>query len=413
MFQSCLLILSALFHCQKMMHLGIDNVPEENEQKRRSPHDAFPLQNQKPKMFPWKKYRKKQRRDKSMNRQLKTFSQDAYQHQSHHIVAKLGRTTYGSVRRHLYQVLHFVQFITKKHGSLRHGRVENPVPAWLRTDFLRTAHTRIKRGSKLEWYSRRTMWEFAEKLGKDCVEDLNDVEFIDGLHSVHTHFRKHPASRVSWNLQRHMGPQTLDDKNDEDKLNYVGSPLVHKFYDRGIFIEELRGLDNTLFPETASERQFEEALRRTYFIIMSAWSTRAITSEYQGPQQYAHRFCIQRINFSLDETFIHRQGIDDKNYVTWLKCDSCEKWRRVDMQTLHTYSNDTFHGGARKRRCSDLQAKVPSFIPFLSMFLRQRKLQDPFFILTEFILTHALANASTLLQSLLHEDSKRAVFELS
>ena len=78
--------------------------------------------------------------------------------------------------------------IHTKHGSLRHGRVENPVPAWLRTDFLRTAHTRIKRGSKLEWYYRWTMWEFAEKLGKDCVEDLNDVEFIDGLHSVHTFF---------------------------------------------------------------------------------------------------------------------------------------------------------------------------------------------------------------------------------
>ena len=82
------------------------------------------------------------------------------------------------------------------------------------------------------------MWEFAEKLGKDCVEDLNDVEFIDGLHSVHTYFYKtNPAYRVSWNLQRHMGPQTLDDRSNEDKLNYVGSPLVHKIFDRGIFIE--------------------------------------------------------------------------------------------------------------------------------------------------------------------------------
>ena len=109
--------------------------------------------------------------------------------------------------------------IHTKHGSLRHGRVENPVPAWLREDFLRTAHTRIKRGSKLEWYSRRNMWEFAEKLGKDCVEDLSDVEFIDGLHFVHTYFIKNPAYRVSWNLQRHMGPHTLDIRNNEDKLN--------------------------------------------------------------------------------------------------------------------------------------------------------------------------------------------------
>ena len=46
------------------------------------------------------------------------------------------------------------------------------------------------------------------------------------------------------------------------------------------------------------------------------------------------------------------------------------------------------------------------------MILRQRKLRDPFFILTETSLKDILANASTLLQALLHEDSKRAVYEL-
>ena len=186
------------------------------------------------------------------------------------------------------------------------------------------------------------MCEFAEKVGKYSVQDLNDVEFIDGLHYVHTYFYKHPAYRVSWNLQRHMGPQTLDDRHNEEKLNYVGAPLVHKFYDRGISNEELRGLDNILSVETARDRQFEEALRRTSFRISSAWSKRTITSEFQGPQQYAHRFCIQRIHFSLDDTFVPRRGLDEKTCITWLQCDSCEKWRRVDVQTMKTYSNDTF-----------------------------------------------------------------------
>ena len=80
---------------------------------------------------------------------------------------------------------------------------------------------------------------------------------------------------------------------------------------------------------------------------------------------------------------------------------------------MKTYSNDTFHAGSRERRCNDLEARVPSFTPFLVTVLRQCKIVDPRFILTEHILTHALANASTMLRALLGEDSKRAVYELS
>ena len=83
------------------------------------------------------------------------------------------------------------------------------------------------------------------------------------------------------------------------------------------------------------------------------------------------------------------------------------------MQTLKTYSNDTFHGGSRERRCTNLEARVPPFTPFLANFLRQRKFQDLIFILTVQILTDSLASASTLIRTLLDEDSKRAVFELS
>ena len=57
-----------------------------------------------------------------------------------------------------------------KAGALKHGRIENPVPEWLREDFLRTAHTRIKRGEKLQWYCRHNMWELAKRLAKHSVE---------------------------------------------------------------------------------------------------------------------------------------------------------------------------------------------------------------------------------------------------
>ena len=92
----------------------------------------------------------------------------------------------------------------------------------------RTAHKRIKRGSKLQWYSRCIIWDVAEQLWKDCVEALNDAEFIDGLHAVHTYIRKSPALRVSWTLKRQMGVQTLDDRSDEEKTKYLGACLAYK-----------------------------------------------------------------------------------------------------------------------------------------------------------------------------------------
>ena len=109
--------------------------------------------------------------------------------------------------------------IHTKNRSLRHGRVENSVPQRLREEFFRTGHKRIKQGSTLKRYSRRSMWEFTERIGKDCVEALNNVKFIDGLHAVHTHFDKHPPLRVSWKLKPQMGPQTLDDTSNEEELN--------------------------------------------------------------------------------------------------------------------------------------------------------------------------------------------------
>ena len=36
---------------------------------------------------------------------------------------------------------------------------------------------------------------------------------------------------------------------------------------------------------------------------------------------------IHRIHFSLDDICMHRRGLDDKNYITWLLCDYCKTWR--------------------------------------------------------------------------------------
>ena len=107
-------------------------------------------------------------------------------------------------------------------GALKHGRIENPVPDWLREDFLRTAHTRIKRGHQLQWYCRHNMWEFAKKLHKDCVEDLTDAELIDGLNSVHNHFKWNVSQRAAWNIEQKKGPLTLE-KIDTTLTNSITS----------------------------------------------------------------------------------------------------------------------------------------------------------------------------------------------
>ena len=69
----------------------------------------------------------------------------------------------------------------------------------------------------------------------------------------------------------------------------------------------------------------------------------------------------------------------------------------------------------RFTRASDHNSPNESaiFHSFLANFLRQCKFQDPCFILTQQVLTDTLASASTLIQTLLEEDSKRAVFVLS
>ena len=118
---------------------------------------------------------------------------------------------------------------------MRHGRIENPVPEWLRDDFFRKAHTRVKRGDQLQWYSRHSMWIYAEKLGKDSVEALSDAEFIDGLNVVHKHFKSRVSQRVAWNIEAQKGPLTLEDRSDPEKLNYLGTPFVYKYYDQVVF----------------------------------------------------------------------------------------------------------------------------------------------------------------------------------
>ena len=78
-------------------------------------------------------------------------------------------------------------------GSLRHGRHDGAVPAWLKADFLKTIQNRLSQSGKLKWYSRALMWKYASDTSKNSIVELEPAEFLDCLQPVSDVLRKHPA----------------------------------------------------------------------------------------------------------------------------------------------------------------------------------------------------------------------------
>ena len=125
-------------------------------------------------------------------------------------------------------------------------------------------------------------------MNKDNLNDLNDIEFVECLHQVNEYFRKHPSVRVTMNLEPYKGPQCLEDRANKDRIDYLGDPLVYKYYDKRVFESELRCIDPALYFERASERQLEQALQNTSRTIFDSWAKRSVVDEYRGPQNAVH-----------------------------------------------------------------------------------------------------------------------------
>ena len=64
-------------------------------------------------------------------------------------------------------------FCAQHSKTLQHGRFDNPVPAKLRDEFLRSGYKCLQ-PKQFQWYSRRRMWHFAEERGKNSVDELDD-----------------------------------------------------------------------------------------------------------------------------------------------------------------------------------------------------------------------------------------------
>ena len=83
------------------------------------------------------------------------------------------------------------------------------------------------------------MWFFAEERGKNSVDEISDQEFLTGLGVVDAYFKANAAYRASWGLEPKRGPQSLEDRRDQQRMDYLGDPAVYKYYDKEISVDEL------------------------------------------------------------------------------------------------------------------------------------------------------------------------------
>lgn len=262
-------------------------------------------------------------------------------------------------------------FCAQHSKTLQHGRFDNPVLPRLQEKFLQSGY-KLLQPKQYQWYSRRRMWHFAEERRKNSVDELEDQEFLIGLGVVNAYFKVNSSYRASWGLEAKRGPQGLEDRHNTEKLDYLGDPTVYKHYDKEIFVDELKFLGDTVTPDNASERQFEEALLRTTQRIQQRWIRRSLSEEYRGPQSYVHRTQPERLNFTFSSTSQHAPLIPDQGAINWLRCSECSSWRRVDLQTFTAYSAAVYLQQAKVQRRQHLASDYPSFAPHLAAQLELR-----------------------------------------
>ena len=189
------------------------------------------------------------------------------------------------------------------------------------------------------------MWDEAEVLGLDCVEKMSDEQYDVALRSVHKYYVDHPAQRKMWALEEDHGPVNVSERHT-DKAMYTSGTRMYKFFSYKVFCIELQGLQRDITPQTASERQFMEALRLTSHHLSNHLVIRNLphTLCFRGPQSVAHRLDFKRLMFDPRE--VHPKGFRSaskhKGVFPSLMCSDCAKWRRVDDETLLAFSNETF-----------------------------------------------------------------------
>ena len=163
--------------------------------------------------------------------------------------------------------------------------------------------------SFVDIFWRTKMWDEADALDLDCVENMSDEQYDVALRSVHTYYVQNPAQRKMWALKEDHAPVNVSERHT-DKAMYTGGASKFKFFSYKVFRIELQGLQRDITPQTATERLFMEALRLTSQHLSNHLVIRNLphTLCFRGPQSVGHRIDLKRLMCEPRE--MHRKDFD-------------------------------------------------------------------------------------------------------
>ena len=109
-----------------------------------------------------------------------------------------------------------------------------------------------------------------------------------------------------------------------------------------------------------------------------------IDERYAGPQYFGHRLNKDRVDF-IPSSFLFTDAptVRPRSMSPgWLCCDVCEKWRRVDADSLRVWDNRFLFEGQVVQASRLLQRTDSCFHKRLKEVVRQRHVQNEVFNLT-------------------------------
>ena len=118
---------------------------------------------------------------------------------------------------------------------------------------------------------------------------------------------------------------------------------VFKLFDARVFEESFRGITPEATPSSCSEKTFMLALHYTKNRMTNCMACRSLPMDerYAGPQYFGHRLHKDRVDFIPPSFSCTNAPTVRPRSISpgWLCCDVCEKWRRVDADSLKVWDN--------------------------------------------------------------------------
>ena len=211
------------------------------------------------------------------------------------------------------------------------------------------------------------------------MEELTDPEFDEALQAVHVYLSKHKVLREQHGLKPNEGPTSSANRR-ELSFECVGTPMLHKYYSRKIFCQELHTLREGATPATATEREFEQALSRTNSVCHNLFVARNMANSYhyRGPQCWSHRHLSDKANVEPEDA--PQRPLLNEKHVTGafgsLVCSLGGKTRRVDNSTFNVFHNDGWLSESVALRREAFYADVPDFDDVLRTWFEATSLED-------------------------------------